>query len=118
MSSRNALFFSSRDVVWEVKAPLFEFRSSQGQRDERSPKVTILFISLSPAQSNLEADWAERARELFCADVPFACMIPSLVMVAGANRLMMNTKLDRDSPRPLESMRQDIHVPAAILAAL
>jgi hypothetical protein len=41
-----------------VKAPSARF-SWQGQRGRRGPHGTILFISLSTAQSNLDADWAE-----------------------------------------------------------
>ncbi|MGH9632775.1 MAG: DUF6431 domain-containing protein [Bryobacteraceae bacterium] len=59
MSSRKAVFFSSRDFAWEVRAP--SSCSDLGKVDaaSRSPTVTILFISLSSAQSNLEVDWAE-----------------------------------------------------------
>jgi hypothetical protein len=53
------IFFSSRDFLREVKAP--PARSNPGKVNVTSgaPTVTILFIALSTAQCNLEADWAE-----------------------------------------------------------
>jgi hypothetical protein len=55
---RKAIFFSSRDF-FGGEGPVCPFCSWQGQRGRRGPHGTILFISLSTAQSNLDADWAE-----------------------------------------------------------
>jgi hypothetical protein len=41
------------------EGPACAFESWQGQRDQRSPTVTILVIKLSTAQYNFETDWAE-----------------------------------------------------------
>ena len=42
-----------------MKAPLLEFGSWQVNATSGTSRVTILFISLSPAQSNLETDWVD-----------------------------------------------------------
>ena len=60
-----------------------------------------------------------RARKSFCATARFACRIPSSVMGAGASKLMIRTpRLDRDSPRSLQPLRQNLHLPAAVFSAL
>jgi hypothetical protein len=50
----------------------------KGQRRERGPTVTILFISLSAAQYNLETDWAEAGAELIPRRCPI-CVQDSIV---------------------------------------
>lgn len=59
MCSRNAVFFSSRDFLWEVKAPFLGSDLGKVSATSGTSRVTILFIPLSPAQSNLETDWVE-----------------------------------------------------------
>jgi hypothetical protein len=61
-----------------VKAPFFGFRSWQGQRASGAPRVTIRFISLSPAQSNLETDWAEAGAEITLRRCP-VCLQDSII---------------------------------------
>src|SRR5258708_2837243 len=59
MSSRKLRYSFPVGIFFGGEGSACAFRSWQGQRDQRSPTVTILFIALSPAQCNLEADWAE-----------------------------------------------------------
>jgi len=78
VSSWSAIFFSSRDFVGEVKAP--SSRSDLGKVNARSgaPRVTILFISLSAAQNNFEADWAEVGGEAILRQCP-VCLSDSII---------------------------------------
>ncbi len=57
----------------------------------RAPMVTILFISLSAAQNNFEADWVETDGGTILRQYRFVCAIPSSAMDAGANRPTMKT---------------------------
>ena len=76
MSSWPAIFFS-QSVLQEVRAPLSG--SDLGQvRPEQSPVVTILFIPLSSAQHNLEADWSEAGGAPLLRQCPF-CRCNSIV---------------------------------------
>jgi hypothetical protein len=60
-----------------VKARL-PFCSWQGQRGWQGPHGTILFISLSTAQSNLDADWAEAGGGLILRRCP-VCQRDSII---------------------------------------
>ena len=77
MSSWNAVFFSSR-ILLGGEGPLSAFRSWPGQRGERTSSVTILFISLSAAQYNLETEWAEAGVEVVLRRCPI-CLQDSIV---------------------------------------
>ena len=61
-----------------MKAPFLGFRSWQGQREERDLQATILFISLSLAQSNLEIDWVEADGGPILRQCPI-CLCDSIV---------------------------------------
>jgi hypothetical protein len=62
----------------EVKGPPASSDLGKGQRRERGPPVTILFISLSAAQYNLEANWAEVGTEGILRRCPI-CVQDSIV---------------------------------------
>ena len=78
MASRKALFFSSRDFTWEVKVRPVSSDLGKGQRRERAPTVTILFISFSAAQYNRGADWAEAGANVILRRCPI-CVQDSIV---------------------------------------
>jgi hypothetical protein len=78
MASRKALFFSSRDFTREVKVPPSSSDLRKGQRRERGPHGTILFISLSAAQYNLESDWADAGAKVILRHCPI-CVQDSIV---------------------------------------
>jgi hypothetical protein len=60
------------------EGPALEFGSWEGQRRGRAPAVTILFISLSAAQYNLETEWAEAGAEVILRRCPI-CVEDSIV---------------------------------------
>src|SRR5262249_36295706 len=62
----------------EVKAPPSSSDLGKGQRRELAPTVTILFISRSPAQGNLETVWAEAGAEVILRRCPI-CEQDSIV---------------------------------------
>jgi hypothetical protein len=78
MARRKALFFSSRDFTREVKVPPASSDLGKGQRHERAPTVTILFISFSAAQYNRGADWAEAGANVILRRCPI-CVQDSIV---------------------------------------
>lgn len=55
--------------------------------------ATILFIPLSAAQFNLEADWAEESMQAILRHCPICAQIPSSVMDAAANRRTIDTMI-------------------------
>ena len=58
-SQSKGLFFSSRDFTREVKVPPASSDLGKANIASGAPTVTILFISLSATQYNLESEWAE-----------------------------------------------------------
>ena len=82
MSSWSAVFFSSWDFIWEVKAPCSRLDLGKVNATSGAPTATILFISLSPAQYNLEEDWAEAGAR----DIPRRCPICSEDSIIGHGR--------------------------------
>jgi hypothetical protein len=77
-SQAKSLFFSSRDFTREVKVPPSSSDLGKGHYRERGPTVTILFISLSAAQYNLEEDWAEAGAEVILRRCPL-CSQDSII---------------------------------------
>jgi hypothetical protein len=61
-----------------VKVPPASSDLGKGQRRERGPTVTILFISLSATQYNLESDWAEAGAQVILRHCPI-CVQDSIV---------------------------------------
>lgn len=57
-------FYSRRE------GPVLEFNLGEGQRRARTPTVTILLISLSAGQYNLESDWADAGRKVIVRHCP------------------------------------------------
>jgi hypothetical protein len=78
MGRRKALFFSSRDFTREVKVPPASSDLGKANIASGAPTVTILFISLSAAQYNLESDWAEAGAEVILRHCPI-CAQDSIV---------------------------------------
>jgi hypothetical protein len=76
--SRKAIFFSSRDFVWEVKAPPSSSDPGKVNPARRAPAVTILFIALSTAQNNLLDDWADAGGGPILRHCPF-CLRDSII---------------------------------------
>jgi hypothetical protein len=61
-----------------VKVPPSSSDLRKGQRRERGPHGTILFISLSAAQYNLESDWADAGAKVILRHCPI-CVQDSIV---------------------------------------
>jgi len=61
-----------------VKVPPSSSDLGKGQRRERAPTVTILFISLSAAQYNLQSDWADACTNVIVRHCPI-CVQDSIV---------------------------------------
>ena len=80
--------------------------------------ATILFIPLSAAQYNLEADWAEAARKSSCADARFVPRIPSSAMAAAVNRRTMNTTIGSGFGAAVAVLATRHYLPAALLSPL
>ena len=73
MFRRNAVFFSSLGFFSEVKAPFFEFRSWQGQRDERDPEAhDTLYLTFAGAEQSAKRLGRGGWRARSCDNVPFA----------------------------------------------
>ena len=78
----------------EVKGPRPRVRILGRQRRERDPPRSRYCLSHFPPRSTTSNRIGPmRARKPLCATARFACRIPSSVMGAGANRLMMITTI-------------------------
>ena len=76
------------------EGPALEFGSWDRPTSRAGPPRSRYCLSHFPPRSTTSKPIGpRRARKSFCATARFACRIPSSVMGAGANRLMMNTMI-------------------------
>ena len=84
-------------MVEEGRAPLGPQDLGKVYRPGRAPMATILFIPLSAAQYNLQADWSiglpSQAWKSSLGNAPSVCVIRLSVMASDANRLTTKTTI-------------------------
>ena len=80
-------------LLGRLKVPPSSSDLGKGQRRERAPRSRYCLSHFLLRSTTSNRIGPMRARKPLCATARFACRIPSSVMGAGANRLMMSTTI-------------------------